>query len=170
VKTEVGSFRLDKDVMSKLKKEAKNENISLNSLVNKVLDRHVGWYSAVGMLGLVPISPNALADLFKNMSEDDIKKLAKKQVPLISENVLLLKHEDTLEGYLNLVKEYFTMCGFPLTVREKNGNITFTIQHSIGKKYSLYVEEIMRGRIENLTKDRAEISSTTNTITFSVKE
>ena len=170
MKTEVGSFRLNKEILAKLKKEAESENISLNSLVNKILDTHVTWHSSAKKLGLIPIGPNVLTDLFKNLSEVEVKKLAKKQVPSISENVLLLRHEDTLESFLDAAKDYFTVCGFPFSIQEKNGTIKITLRHALGKKYSLYLEEIIRERIEQLTKERASVTSTTNTITFSLKQ
>ena len=168
VKTEVGSFRLNKDVLYKLKKEAEAENLSLNSLVNKVLGMHVRWHSIVGKLGIIPIGANVLMELFKNLSDDEIKKLARKQVPIISENLLLLRQEDTIEAFLDVVKDYFTVCGFLYSLKEKNGNIKVTVHHTLGKKYSLYNGEIFTTKIEQLTKKKADVSITTNTITFSI--
>ena len=84
--------------------------------------------------------------------------------------MLLLRHEDTLEAFLDAAKDYFTVCGFPFSIQEKNGTIKITLRHTLGKKYSLYLEEIIKERIEQLTKERASVSSTTNTITFSLKQ
>jgi len=120
MKTEVGSFRLNKDVLSKLKKEAESENLSLNSLVNKVLETHVNWHSHAAKIGIVPISSEVIKVLFKNMTDDAIKKLAKNMVPEISEDLLLLRHEDTLDAFLDLAQDYFGVCGFPFSVQEKN--------------------------------------------------
>lgn len=170
MKTEVGSFRLNKEILAKLKKEAENENISLNSLVNKIIDTYVSWHSSAKKLGLIPVTPNVLADLFKNLSEDEIKKLAKKQVPVISENLLLFRQEDTLEAFLDSAKDYFTVCGFPFSIQEKNGTMKISLRHNVGKKYSLYLQEIIRERMEQLTKEKSSVSITTNTITFSINQ
>ena len=170
VKTEVGSFRINKENLDKLKKEAENESISLNSLVNKIIDTYVNWYSSAKKLGLIPVTPNILAELFKNLSEDEIKKLAKKQVPTISENLLLFRHEDTLEAFLDAAKDYFTVCGFPFSIQEKNGTRKISLRHNIGKKYSHYLQELIRERIEQLTKEKVSVSITTNTVTFSINQ
>ncbi len=170
MKTEVGSFRLNKDVLSKLKKEAESEKLSLNSLVNKVLEAHVNWHSSAAKLGIVPIGSEALIELFKNMNDDDIKKLAKKNAAIISEDLLLLRHEDTLDAFLDLAKDYFGICGFPFSTREKNGNFRITVKHTLGKKYSLYIEEIVKIKITEYTKKEPDVTSTANTITLSVNK
>ena len=89
VKTEVGTFRLNKKTLESLKKEADSESLSLNALVNKILETHINWHSSAAKLGIIPISSEVVGHLFKNMSDDDIKKLAKKQAPLITEDLLL---------------------------------------------------------------------------------
>jgi len=166
MKTEVGSFRLNKDVLSKLKKEAESEKLSLNSLVNKVLEAHVNWHSSAAKLGIVPIGSEVLIDLFKNMTDDELKKLAKKNAAIISEDLLLLRHEDTLDTFLDLAKDYFGICGFPFSTREKNGNFRITVKHTLGKKYSLYIEEMVRIKINEYTKEEPDVTSTANTITL----
>ncbi len=170
MKTEVGSFRLNKDVLSKLKKEAESEKLSLNSLVNKVLEAHVNWHSSAAKLGIVPIGSEVLIDLFKNMTDDELKKLAKKNAAIISEDLLLLRHEDTLDAFLDLAKDYFGICGFPFSTREKNGNFRITVKHTLGKKYSLYIEEMVKIKIYDYTKEKPDVTSTANTITLSVNK
>ena len=169
VKTEVGTFRLNKKTLESLKKEADSESLSLNALVNKILETHINWHSSAAKLGIIPISSEVVGHLFKNMSDDDIKKLAKKQAPLITEDLLLLKQEDTLETFIDLAKDYFTVCGFPISIREKNDTIKITVRHGIGKKYSIYIEEIIRTKIELYKIGKSDVQSTGNTITFSVE-
>ena len=170
MKTEVGSFRLNKDVLSKLKKEADSENLSLNSLVNKVLEAHVNWHSSAAKLGIVPIGSEVIKELFKNMSNDELKKLAKNNVSRISEDLLLLRNEDTLDSFLDLAMDYFGVCGFPFSIKEKDGNFRITVRHTLGKKYSLYIEEIVKIKINEYTKEKPDVTSTANTITLSVNK
>ena len=170
MKTEVGSFRLNKDVLSKLKKEAESENLSLNSLVNRVMETHVNWHSHAAKIGIVPISSEVIKELFKNMTDDAIKKLAKNMAPEISEDLLLLRHEDTLDAFLDLSQDYFGVCGFPFSVQEKNGIYRITVRHTLGKKYSLYLEEIVRIKINGYTKKEPDVTSTAHTITLSLNK
>ena len=170
MKTEVGSFRLNKDVLSKLKKEAGSENLSLNSLVNKVLEAHVNWHSSAAKLGIVPINSEVIKELFKNMTDNEVKKLAKNMVPNISEDLLLLRHEDSLDAFLDLAQDYFGVCGFPFSVQEKNSHYKITVRHTLGKKYSQYIEEIVRIKINEYTKEKPDVKSTTHTITLSINK
>ena len=170
MKSEVGSFRLNKDVLTKLKKEAESENLSLNSLVNKVLEAHVNWHSSAPKLGIVPINSEVIKVLFENMSDDDVKKLANKIAPEISEDLLLLRHEDTLETFLELAQDYFGVCGFPFSVQEKNSHYKITVRHTLGKKYSLYIEEILKIKINGYTKEKPDVTSTAHTITLSLNK
>lgn len=167
MKTEVGSFRLDKEILAKIRKEAESENMSLNSMVNKVLEMHTRWL-ILGKLGMVPLASGVVIELFKNMSDEDIKKLAKKQVSFVTESLLLLHNEDSIETFLEMALAFCKLSGFPVSMHEKDGQIRITVKHTLGKKYSLYVAEVIAGKIEQLTKKKAEVSSTANTISFSV--
>ncbi len=170
MKTEVGSFRLNKDVLSKLKKEAESEKLSLNSLVNKVLEAHVNWHSSAAKLGIIPIGSEVIIELFKNMTDDALKKLARKNAAIISEDLLLLRNEDTLDAFLDLAQDYFGICGFPFSIREKDGNFRITVKHTLGKKYSLYIEEMVKIKIYDYTKEKPDVTSTSNTITLSLNK
>ena len=167
MKTEVGSFRLDKEILAKIRKEAESENMSLNSMVNRVLEMHTRWL-ILGKLGMVPLASGVVIELFKNMSDEDIKKLAKKQVSFVTESLLLLNNEDSVTTFLEMANAFCKLSGFPVSMHEKDGKVRITVKHTLGKKYSLYVAEVISGKIEQLTKKKAEVSSTANTISFSV--
>ena len=55
-KTTTKTFRIDEDVMSKLRSESKNRGISLNMLVNHIIKNFVDWYMFEPKIGMVPIS------------------------------------------------------------------------------------------------------------------
>ena len=168
MKSEVASFRLDKGVLSSLKKEAQRENLSLNSLVNKILDQHANWHSFAPKIGIVPVGSEVLKKLFKNMDDEQLQKMAKEQASVIHEDLILLKHDDSLEAFLALGTDFLNVCGFPYSIKEKNDTVKLTFRHPLGKKYSVYIEELVRNELELITKKKAEVSSTNNTVSLEV--
>jgi len=67
-----------------------------------------------------------------------------------------------------MANAFCKLSGFPVAMHQKNGKVRITVKHTLGKKYSLYVAGVISGKIEQLTKKKAEVSSTANTISFSV--
>ena len=53
--TETASFRLDSDNLEKLKKEAEENDLSLNQLVNQVIGNHVNFCSVAKPAGFMPM-------------------------------------------------------------------------------------------------------------------
>ena len=168
MKSEVASFRLDKGFLSSLKKEAQKENLSLNSLVNKILDEHVNWHSFAPKIGIVPVGTEILKQLFKNMDDEKLRKMAKEHSTVIHEDLILIKHDDSVESFLELATDFLNVCGFPYSMKEKNDTIQLTFRHTLGKKYSTYVEELVRNELQLITKKKAEVSSTNNTVSLEV--
>jgi len=75
-KTETASFRLEKNVLEKLRKEAKAKDISLNSLVSQIFSLHIGWYADAPKAGFVSVPKVLLTKTMEKLSQDEIRGIA----------------------------------------------------------------------------------------------
>ena len=167
MKTETSSFRLDKEIFTEFKKQAKRQGLSTNSLINKIMKEYIQWGSMASAIQMIPYPAPIIVELLKNSNEDQIKKIAsnhaKEHFP---ENLLLMKNEETVDAYLEMAQNWCDSAGFPYSIKEKNEIINFTIRHNQGKLFSILLSEVMKCGIEELTKKRAEIKQTTNSVSF----
>ena len=66
MKTETSSFRLEKEVFTEFKKHAKKQNITVNALINKVMQEYVEWGALIPAINLIPISATLIGTFLKS--------------------------------------------------------------------------------------------------------
>jgi hypothetical protein len=71
------SFRLNKDILDKLKTDAEQKQISLNTLANQIFDFYVNFASSASA-DMMPSPRVALADLVEGYDEDQLKAHAER--------------------------------------------------------------------------------------------
>jgi predicted NACHT family NTPase len=167
MKTESSSFRLDKEMFSEFKKKAKKQGLTTNSLINKVMKEYVDWSSVIPSIQLIPLSASLIVKFLKKHNEEEIRKAVREHVEEhIVENLLMVKNEESLDAFLEVVQNWCDSSGFPITSKEKNGTTNYSIRHNQGEKFSILLEEDVKTVIEVLTKEKAKIKHTTNAISF----
>ena len=167
MKTETSSFRLDKEIFTEFKKHAKDKGLTTNSLLNKIMREYMEWGSKTTALQIIPYPSKIIMKLLNKQTEEELRKIGREHVKEnFSENLLLLKNEESVEAYLEMTKSFCDASGFSYSTKEKNGTVNFTIRHNQGNKFSILVDEIVKTQIEILTKKRAKTKQMTNSVSF----
>jgi hypothetical protein len=167
VKTETSSFRLDKEIFQDFKRHAKDQGLTTNSMINKIMKEYMQWNSKAPAIQVIPYPTKIIMALLKKRTEKEIREIASNHArESFSENMLLLKNEETIEAFLQFAKNWCDASGFPYSTKEKDGIINFTIRHNHGNTFSILLEEIIKTDIELLTKKRAETKQMTNSVSF----
>jgi len=167
MKTETSSFRLDKEIFEDFKRHAKDQGLTTNSMINKIMKEYMQWGSKALAIQVIPYPTKIIMALLKKRTEKEIREIARNHArESFSENILLLKNEETIEAFLEFAKNWCDASGFPYSTKEKDGTVNFTIRHNHGNAFSILLEEIIKTDIELLTKKRAEIKQMTNSVSF----
>ena len=95
------TFRLDSTILNKLHHEADQKDISVNTLVNHIIRRHIDWHSNAAKAGFVTVRRGLLSNLINRLQEKEISSIAE----YIAKNetkdfVLLLRNEYYIESAL----------------------------------------------------------------------
>jgi predicted DNA-binding ribbon-helix-helix protein len=179
MKTESSSFRLEKDVFTEFKKHADKQNITTNSLINKVMKEYVEWGALIPAINLIPISATLIATFLKNHTEEQIRNIAREHAGIhMEENLLIVKNEASVDSFLQGVQRWCNSAGFPLSIREGGDSTKYTIMHKQGTKFSILIEETIKtsieilteknSSIEILTEKKTSIKHTTNSVSFCI--
>ena len=169
-KTETSTFRLEKDVLEKLREEAKTEKISLNAYVNQIITKFVEWYSPAQKAGMVPLPKQLLIMIMDKLSDEQIIQIAENMVTKeIRDIILVLKGENNISGFLSVIESWAKTSNFPITHQELGGNThKYVISHEMGKNWSLYFGVIFTRMFEDLGIKRVNCEITNKTLIFSL--
>jgi hypothetical protein len=179
-KTQSITFRLDSHTIDELQREADQNQISLNVLVNQVLKRYSDWDRYESRIGMMPVPKAMLTSLIdkaidmakKNgIKEEDIgpfrdqiiKQAAQVAFDIMKDAVLFMKKQYNLWVVLSVLQEYMKISGINSDHRIEGGRRhIFVIQHELGDNWSLFTKELLRLIFENLANIRAEVNVTAN--------
>lgn len=174
------TFRLDSITIDELQREADQNQISLNVLVNQVLRRYTNWDSYENRLGMMPVPKAILITLIdramemakKNGIKEEaigpfrdqiIKDAADAAFNIMKDAVLFMKKQYNIWTVLSVLQEYMKVSGINSDHRIESGRKhVFVIQHDLGESWSIFTKELLKLIFENLAKVRAEVSVTPN--------
>ena len=170
--TENVSFRLNKDILAKLKIDAEQKQISLNTLANQIFDFYVNFTSSASA-DLMPAPKVALTDLVEGYDEAQLKAHAERVYNKVGLDIIYqLRGKYDFETVLDVWDYRLKASGVPYrhTIDGQNNNRhTFIIQYSMGKKWSLVVAETMKRYFEPVSSKKVDYTITDNMVAISVE-
>lgn len=168
-KTETIAFRLDNLVIEKLRSEAKSKDISFNTLVSHIFKQHIDWHSNAAKAGFLTVRKGLIVELLKLASEDQLAKIAeyiaKKET---KDFVLMLRNEYNITSALDVIETWVRIAGYPYRHDVNYARHSYTIQHDMGKKWSVYLKEQYESLFEDFGLKRVNFTTTDTTLSFSV--
>jgi hypothetical protein len=169
-KTETISLRLDKSLLVKIRLYAKNENISLNSMINRSLSHVMEWDVLASKVGWIPFSKEALMLFIEKLSEREIITISEKAGLEILKNVSLRRNDkiDPKE-WLLLLKNRTIASNFQFDEIDGDENVSYILQHNMGWKYSKYFEAFYRVSFTKLGI-KINITTTDNIVRFVIQK
>ena len=171
-RTENVSFRLNKDILAKLKIDADQKQISLNTLANQVFDFYVNFTSSASA-DLMPAPKVALTDLVEGYNEDQLKAHAERVYNKVGLDIIYqLRGKYDFRTVLDVWDYRLKASGVPYrhTIDgQNNDRHTFIIQYSMGKKWSLVVAETMKRYFEQVSSKKVDYTITDNMVAITVE-
>jgi hypothetical protein len=182
-KTRTVTFRVDSRIVDGLQREADNNGVSLNILVNQLLKRYYDWGKYESKLNMMPV-PKVILSSCMDISVDVIREIGTKGIEeyrnkivrhaaeiafdAMKDAVLLMKNQYNLWDVLEVLREYMRASGIKADHRIAGRKNIFVIQHEMGENWSLFTQELLKLIFERLAKVRAESKITPNTTVVEV--
>lgn len=165
------TFRVDNELLEIIRKEADNEKISLNNVINRILQRNIEWYLYEPKVGLMPTPKLFLEKLFEKRSKDEIIKLASE-----------IGKDAILDMYLFMNKKFnwllflrwfeIRMKNSPIKIDHtitSNSRHMFVMKHHMGENWSLYHKTIFELISKENNVEILEIKYNNNMISIEYK-
>lgn len=146
--------------MKVLRDEAKREGITVNSLMNRILEDYGLFHRYYARYSVVTMTQSTLRRMVELCPEEDLREIAKKGgIENFKDIARTLGFELTHE---NLIFFITKVCGkyvkwFKVEHYLRKGIEVFHMRHHMGKKWSLYIAEVMSAIFKYSYDKRANI-------------
>lgn len=139
-KTDNVSIRIDSDLSSKLHEKCTEQKISLNTLINHLLEKQVNWHELTAEMGWVSMFRSTFRELTDSISKDRIEKIAETTGTSDLKNSLnyIYGYVD-LDSVLDLFKKRCVSTNVQYREMIVNGKKKIIIQHDLGKNWPFLI-------------------------------
>ena len=166
------TFRINQGTADKLNSESEHKGISLNNLVNQILKNYMDWDRLELKAGMIPVAKPVIAELFTNISDDDVIKLARSVgKSTLHDMVLFMKNKidlDSLLSWLELWLRKNSTAGFSHSV--ENNIHTCIMKHDLGQRWSLYHKTVLELILHDMLKKHIEVIISNKILTFKFED
>lgn len=167
--TESVTLRFDKEILGMLRNEAKEKQISLNTLLNQLAIQHLDWHAHAAKAGFITVRKGKIMKMLEKISEKDIIEIAEYIAKKESKDfVLMLRNEYNIHSSLDVIESWIKIAGYSYRHEVKGEEHSYTIQHDMGRKWSLYLKEQYRFIFEDFGLPRVDFDPSENTLSFRV--
>ena len=163
------TFRLDRQTINKLRREAAQKDVSINTRVSQIIKRHGEWHSNAAQAGFISVRKSFLIRLMEKLSDQEVssisEEIAKKET---KDFVLLLRNGYSLEAALGVIECWIVISGFPFRHENTDTIHSYVVQHEMGRKMSNYLAELYRNLFLEFFLKKVRFDLTDNAISFVV--
>jgi len=168
--TSVMSFRLDEDIVEALRKEAEEEDVSLNVLANHVFRRYVEWERDSRKVGFIPITKELLTSLMTEVDdkkiEDIVRSVGKN---IFKAQILYMENRYDLDSFLKWMEVTNRMSGFAQKHIVNGKTHEYIIQHELNNmNWSVYMKTLYGIILDDLYKKNVAFEVTPSTVVFKI--
>lgn len=163
--TEGVTFRLPSDNLEQLCKEAETRQISVNTLVNQIVNEHLDWHLYAAQAKLYYVPKPFISRVLEKFTEQQLSELAEASAKKDFVDIgLLLRGEFTMSSFLSILENWSRISDIPYRAEQIENTQKIIIEHNMGSKYSYLFKEIYRLLLEDSFETKADIDITDNTI------
>ena len=140
-KSAVISFRIDSKTKDALETECTLQNVSVNSTLNAIIQKHLTWDKFAKEIGLIFISKSIFRNILTKLTDEEIKVLATTICRgTLKDATIFMKGELNCKNFIEIVDMWITNSHIPFRKMVlENQNTKYIIQHELGMKYSTYL-------------------------------
>lgn len=165
------TFRLDEQIIKKLRLESDNRQISTNTLVNQALRRFLEWGMFEPTAGFVMVNKPVFSEVFSKLTQKQIVDIAsrvgKNEVRDIA---LFMKGNTDLLSFLSWFEIRMINSSVQVSHSNNDGFHTYVMKHDIGRNWSVYHKTILELIFHEVFNRKILVKADKNTISFQFSE
>jgi len=161
------TFRLDENVITTLRAESERRHISLNTIVNQILQRYVEWDMYESKVGLISMLKPVVAELFKKTNKQEIIDLA----TTIGKNAtkdaaLFMKNKMDVDSFLSWLDVRMKNSSVEISHSIEGSTHTYILKHDLGENYSLFQKTVLELIFNDVLRKHIDCSFSDTILSF----
>lgn len=169
--SEVVTFRIDKELIERLKKNAEEREVSLNALINQILRRYVEWELYEKKLGMISLPKQLVKEFCELLPNEEIIKLGEKMGKnMLADIIMFMKGKIDKDTFLSWLDTRLKHSSLEVNHCFEGDLRTIIIKHDLGEKWSLYHKIVFEFIFQELLNKKVDIEYNENVlkVSFSV--
>jgi hypothetical protein len=165
------SFRIDERWLNILSEEAKNDGISPNALVNKVLQDYCLFHRYTKRFPSMLLTQKSFSSIIDACPKEALKTCAKKTGSTNAQDIFhTLGVSFDHENITYLIREIYGRYGnwFTYNHHLKNGKEVFHLRHNMGENWSMFIAEVISTLFDYGLNIKVKAEFLENTVTIDV--
>ncbi len=131
------SFRVSAETASELERFARQEHMSMSSLLTQIVSLYLEWDSIASKAGMIPIQKDAVQILIERKTDEELEEIADILADRFLGKLLVITGELTLDAFLKVTKVRAKKSDFTFK-QYSNGKIQIVMRHGMGRKWSVF--------------------------------
>lgn len=136
------SIRIPQKYKEKLIEKAEQENITVNTIVGKMIQDQMDWREYAESIGFVLVTKALLKLLIQDSNESKLLKIAEENKTTIKNVIKYINGEVNLDTFLRTLNLWLHNNHLPFRYTVKDSTIQYVIHHEMGKKWSKYLHHL----------------------------
>ena len=169
-KTVGRSFRIDEEWLDVLNEEAEKQGISVNSLLNRLLQQYA-YLRYMLRYGAITLTSKGFSNILECCPDDKIRQKGEKAGESIVKDLLLTMGVTPTYGFvLCLVKKLLSEFAgwFECDHHIKPDREVLHMRHDLGRKWSIYLAGISSGTFNSLLNQEIELEISDSSVTITI--
>jgi hypothetical protein len=158
-------LRVPDEVLSAMKREAHQEQSSVNSLLVGIVKRHLSWGRLQQKLGFMPLHRSMVTAMLDRLTAEEMQAIGVAQKDQTIRDFLLFRSGYSLESFIEWIGLRCDMLGFHLALKHEEEEeeeacgtmrgrravvVVAIIHHGMGHKWSAYYRGLFSAVLEEL--------------------
>lgn len=161
---------MDKEVYSILSEHARDQGISINSLLNSIAKRHLTWERFAGDIGFIPITKRTLKKIFRELEDEKISTIAVDVGGVVPRELAFFTYgKMDFENLIKILEINGTRFGSVRHITNNNHH-SLIIHHGIGEKFSKFLAETHKVLADELSFKITVTNLDMNMICFDIED
>jgi len=144
------SSRINTETYKLLVNDAETKGISINSLINSIIKRHLLWDRFAEEMGLIPLTKRTLKKIFRTMDDETIKKIAKDVGGTVPQELIYLSYDTFDFPHLMKMIEISDSRFGKVKCHVNDSTHSVNILHGVCKNFSKFLAETHQTLADNL--------------------
>jgi hypothetical protein len=161
------TFRLDENVITTLRAESERRHISLNTIVNQILQRYIEWDMYESKVGLISMLRPVVTELFKKTNKQEIIDLATSiGKNATNDAALFMKNKMDVDSFLSWLDVRMKNSSVEISHSIEGSTHTYILKHDLGENYSLFQKTVLELIFSDVLRKHIDCSFSDTILSF----